>query len=219
MTDSTSHSAGPGEPDPDFIRWFREYSVPIASVIAGVLLSCLIGHYSSARVDWTRTKDFTEAFGNVTQTLALIAGGVWAYFKFAKGRTFRDRLTPTVSGKFLLVSGSVFLFVETQIKNVGLSRITIDHEASSLILFECIPSKVGEILSVRNVRLISFQVFGDKDRYIEPNEIIERQRLITLPRVSDIGYQLEFEVLTNAGYEWRATSIVDRSTFEDNELG
>src|SRR5215213_6305750 len=41
MTDSTSHSAGPGEPDPDFIRWFREYSVPIASVIAGVLLWCL----------------------------------------------------------------------------------------------------------------------------------------------------------------------------------
>lgn len=219
MTDSTSHSTGPSEPDPDFISWFKEHSVPIASVILGALLLCLVAHYSAVTIDWSRTKDFTDAVVNVIQALALIAGGVWAYFKFAKGRTFRERLIATVSGKFVSIGGSVFLSVATQIKNVGLSRITIDQEASSLIIFECIPSKAGQILSVRNIRITSFQVFGDKDRYIEPNENVERQHLIALPSVSRIGYQLEFVVLTISGCAWRAMTIVDRSSLGDNEVG
>ena len=72
-------------------------------------------------------------------------------------------------------------------------------------------------MSVRNDRLTSFLVFGDKDRYIEPNEVVERQCLIALPRISNIGYQLEFEVFSKSGYVWRATTIVDTCAFEDNE--
>ena len=221
MTDSSSHStphsADPSEPDPNFIVWLKENSVPIVVMTFGALLLCLVAHYSSITVDWTTTKDFTDAFANITQSLALIAGGVWAYFKFAKGRTFRDRLTPTVTGRFVSIDGSVFLVVTTQIKNVGLSKITFDHKASWLIVFEYIPSEPQEVLGVQYNRLTTFHVFGEKDRYIEPNEIVERQCLIALPRVSIIGYQLEFEVLSESGYTWRAMTIVDKSTFADNK--
>jgi hypothetical protein len=65
----------------------------------GALLFCLVAHYSSTTVDWTSTKNFTDAFANVTQSVALIGGGVWAYFKFAKGRTFQDRLIPDTFGE------------------------------------------------------------------------------------------------------------------------
>ena|SRR5215203_3040648 len=98
MTDSTSHSmqhsVDPAGPDPDFINWLKEHCVPVVGTIFGALVLCMGTRYSSVTIDWTRTKDFTEAFANVTRSLALIAGGVWAYFKFAKGRTFRDRLSP-----------------------------------------------------------------------------------------------------------------------------
>src|ERR1051325_5355174 len=104
MIDSSSHSiqhsADPSEPDPNFITWLNENCVPIVGTVFGALVLCLVAHYSSVTVDWARTKDFTDAIANLTQTLALLAGGVWAYFKFAKGRTFRDRLTPSVSGRF-----------------------------------------------------------------------------------------------------------------------
>jgi hypothetical protein len=126
---STQHSADPAEPDPNFVKWLRENCVPLVGMVCGALALCLVAHYGSTTVNWARTKDFNEAFANVTQTLALIAGGVWAYFKFAKGRTFRDRLIPTVSGKFISIDGSVFLIVATQLQNVGLSRIALDHEA------------------------------------------------------------------------------------------
>lgn len=223
MTDvsshSTQHSADPAEPDPDFINWLKEHCVPVVGTLFGALGLCLVVHYSSATVDWTRTKDFTEAFGNVTQSLALIAGGVWAYFKFAKGRTFRDRLSPNVSGKCISIDGAVFLLVTIQIKNVGLSRIAFDQEASSLAVFECITSEVEKVRVVVNNRLTTFQVFGGNDKFLEPGEIVERQSLIALPRVSTIGYQLEFDVLSESGYVWRATTIVDASVLVDNEAG
>ena len=89
MTDVSSHSmqdsADPPEPDPDFIKWLKEHCVPIVGMAIGALALCLITRYSSITIDWTRTKDFTEAVANVSQSLALIGGGVWAYFKFAKG--------------------------------------------------------------------------------------------------------------------------------------
>jgi len=127
------HSADSSEPEPDFIKWLRENCVPIAGTVFGALVLCLVVHYSSTTVDWTRTKDFADAFANLTQSLALLAGGVWAYF--------------------------------------------------------------------------------------EPNEIVERQTLIALPRLSSVGYQLEFEVFSNSGYIWRATAIVDKSAFAHNEVG
>jgi hypothetical protein len=216
---STQHSADLNKPDPNFVKWLKENCVPIVGMVFGALVLCLVAHYRSTTVNWARTKDFTEAVANVTQTLALIAGGVWAYFKFAKGRTFRDRLIPTVSGKFISIDGSVFLIVATQLHNVGLSRIALDHEASSLIVFEYFPPEPEEIRSVKNIPLTTFQVFGDKDRYIEPNEIVERQTLIALPRLSSIGYQLELNMLSDSGYVWRATTIVDKSAFAHNEAG
>ena len=178
---------------------------------------CLVVHYSSTTVDWTRAKDFTEALANVTQSLALIAAGVWAYFKFAKGRTFEDRLIPTVSGNCISIDGAVFLVVMIQIKNVGLSRIAFDQEVSSLVVFECVTSEVEKVLGVVNNELTTFKVFGGNDKFIEPNEFVERQCLIALPRGSRIGYQLELRVLSDSGYVWRTTTIVGKSAFTHNE--
>ena len=221
MTDSTSHSmqhsADLRGPDPNFIKWLKENCVPIVGMAFGALVLCLFAHYTT--VDWTRTKDFAEAFASITQSLALIAGGVWAYFKFAKGRTFRDRLTPSVSGKFVCIDDSVFLVVTMQLKNVGLSRIALDQETSSLAVFEFVPSNTEKILRVNDSLLASFRVFRDKDRYIEPNEVVERQRLFVLPQGPSIGYQLEIEVVTDSGYAWRATTVVDKSAVAHNAVG
>lgn len=223
MTDASSHSAqrsvDPAEPDPNFIKWLRENCVPIVGMVFGALVLCLVAHYSSTTVDWARTKDFAQAFANFTQSLALIAGGVWAYFKFTKGRTFQDRLTTTVSGKLVSIDGAAFLIVAIRLQNVGLSRIAFAQELSSLEVSEFVPLQTAEFLSVDYNRLASFTVFGEDDKYIEPIEIVERQTLITLPHVSKIGYQLELEVSSNSGYVWRAMTVVGKSAFEHNEVG
>jgi hypothetical protein len=213
---SSDIPAVPNQPDPAGVKLFREYSIPIAGLVVVFLLLCLIGHYSSTTVDWGRTKDFTDSFRSVTQGLAFIAGGIWAYFKFVKGRTFQESLTPVVAGKFVSIDGEVFLVVTTQIKNVGLSKITFNQTGSALIIFEYTPTPSPEIHTVADSRLTSFDVFAQKDRYIEPNEIIEGQRLIAIPKSVSLAYRLELEIVSASGYTWQATTIVDKSTLTDN---
>jgi hypothetical protein len=128
-------------------------------------------------------------------------------------------LTTTVSGKLVSIDESVFLIVAIRLQNVGLSRIAFAQEVSSLAVSEFVPSQTEVLLSVENNRLASFTVFGENDRYIEPNEIVERQTLIALPHVSALGYQLEFKVFSDSGYEWRATTVVGKSALEHNEVG
>ena len=222
MTDSTSHPAQDSistEPEPNFIKWLKENCVAIVGIVFGALVFCLLAHYGSATVDWARTKDCAQTVASVTQSLALVAGGVWAYFKFAKGRTFEDRLTTTVSGRLVSNDGTVFLIVAIRLQNVGLSRIAFAQDLSSLEVSDFVPSQTEGLLSVRYNRLASFPVFGEDDKYIEPNEMVERQTLIMLPHVSKIGYQLELQVSANSGCVWRTKSVVGKSAFEHNEVG
>lgn len=115
------------EPMPSGIRWFREHSIPIAGLIALLLFICLVRNYSALTINWTKTKDLTDAFRNVTQGLAFIAGGVWAYFKFRKGRTFQESLVPDVAGRFVFIDGTAYLAATTEVKNVGLSKIELSQ--------------------------------------------------------------------------------------------
>lgn len=216
LSPSSQRVPGPQaqEPNPEGVKWFKENSLPIAGIILIALMLCLIGHYSSVTLDWTRTKDFTDAFRNVTQGLAFIGGGIWAYFKFVKGRTFKESLVPLTSGKFTSIDDVTYLIVTTQVKNVGLSKIEFDRNGSALILFEYNASSESEIHTVSDQRLTAFEVFTKDDRYIEPNEIIEGQRLIAMPKALKLAYRLEIEIASTAGYTWRANNIVERSSFE-----
>jgi hypothetical protein len=202
-------------PNREAVKWFKENSIPFAVILLLVFLLCLVGHYSSVTLDWARTKDFTDAFRNVTQGLAFIAGGVWAYFKFVKGRTFKESLVPLISGKLTSIDGFAYLIVTTQVKNVGLSKIEFDGEGSAVILFGYESSSEPEIHTVSDKRLTAFEVFTKNDRYIEPNEIIEGQRLVAMPTALKLAYRLEIEIASTAGYTWRANNIVDMRSFNE----
>ena len=53
--------AGAPEPDPNpnLITWLKENSVAVVSLACLVSVFCLIGHYSSITIDWSKTKDIT----------------------------------------------------------------------------------------------------------------------------------------------------------------
>jgi len=203
-------------PTPKPLQWIRENSLPLIAVLILLLIVCLVAHYSSIKIDWATTKDFTGAIQDIVQILAFIAGGYWAYFKFIKGRTFQESLTPAVSGRFVPLDGVIYLVVSVQIKNVGSSKIDFNRDASALILFEYIPTSGQEIHTVADKRLTSFDVFKPNDRYIEPNEIVEIQRFIAIPGQLKAAYRLEVEILSKSGFTWSATTIVDKASLRDN---
>ena len=69
--------------------------------------------------------DWTGAAQNIVQTCAIIVGGVWAYYKFVKGRTFYRRAELTVNGTLLLASGSVAVRAQIMFQNTGAAKIPL----------------------------------------------------------------------------------------------
>ena len=207
----------PNEPVPRPLLWFRDNSLPLVGLLLLVLVFCLVAHYSPFKIDWTTTHQFTGSIQNVVQMLALCAGGCWAYFKFIKARTFKQSLTPAVTGRFVMVDGVVYLIATIQIKNVGSSRIDFDREASGLILYEYSTRPEATVHAVTDERVTSFPIFDlKKERYAEPKEDIEVQRLISIPGPLKLAYRLEAEILSTSGFSWSAASIVDKTCLRDN---
>src|SRR6185369_15541714 len=91
---------------PSAIQWLREFSLPLIGLLLSILALCLIAHYSSIKIDWTVTRDFTGSIQSIVQTLAFLVGGTWAYYKFVKGRSFQESLSPIISGRFASIDGA-----------------------------------------------------------------------------------------------------------------
>lgn len=51
--------------------------------------------------DASSFKNLAEGIKNVVTTSAVIIGGIWAYLKFVRGRTYRPRLSVDVAGQWL----------------------------------------------------------------------------------------------------------------------
>jgi len=203
-------------PVPRPLQWIKDNGLPITGLLLLVSLLCLIAHYSSIRIDWPTTHAFTGSVQNVVQVLALCAGGCWAYFKFSKGRTFQQSLTPIVTGRFVILEDLVYLIATIQIKNVGSSRIDFDRQGSALILYEYVASPDAEVRAVKNKRLTSFDVFErERERYVEPKETIEVQQFIAIPGPVKLAYRLEADILSTSGFMWSAANIVDKACLGD----
>jgi len=221
MSEHLPHSSEPAlqiddEPIPKPLQWLRDNNLPIIGLLLLVALFCLVAHYSSIKIDWGTTRDFIGAIRDLVQVVALCAAGCWAYFKFIRGRTFQESLTPAVAGRFVLLDRGVYLIATIQIKNVGSSKVDFDRKASVLILYEYTASSDAEIFAVADRRLTSFTVFNEKDRYIEPNEVIEVQRFIYVPGPLKLACRLEVKIFSSAGNTWTAATIVDKSSVRDN---
>jgi len=201
---------------PSGLQWLREFSLPIIGVLMVLLTLCLIAHYSSVTVNWSVTKDFTGSIQSVVQTFAFVVAGIWAYYKFVKGRSFQDSLSPVISGRFSSIDGAVYLVISIQIKNAGSTKVDFNHKGSAIIIYEYTVTSETEIHTVADKRLTAFDLFQPNEKYMEPNEVIELRRFIAIPGAVKLGYRIEVEILSTSGFTWTATAIVDKASMGDN---
>src|SRR5215469_5898239 len=127
----------------------------------------------------TPTSGLTQAIANVkaiAETLALMIGGLWAYYKFFKGRTFRPRLELTVSGKAWSRDNVTYLVAGMSLKNVGLSKLELSQEGTGLRVFSQSMVSPENATKAEWDRKITLSVF-EKHGWIEPGETISDQAL------------------------------------------
>src|SRR5215471_9788274 len=155
----------------------------------------------------------------VFKIIAILIAGAWAYFNFFRGRTYRPRLEPSISGALSFNERNGWLVASVKLKNVGLSHVTIRQRGSALQVFTA-EARTGFVRAQEMgwKRIAVFDVFA-KHGWIEPGELLQEERFIGLPQVGYVAVRLDLRIVSatlirNKWWEkkqppeWNATSIV-----------
>ena len=142
--------------------------------------------------------------------VALVVGGLFAYWKFFMGRTFHPRLEPTVTASARTEDGQVFLKVSCKVKNVGLSSVDLDKDLSIIEVFlqDLAVTTYPAEVAWRKESDLWANVFTSHG-WIEGGETIEDAHLFVFPYVQNRTCRVELQVfraqrsLSERLREWR----------------
>jgi hypothetical protein len=166
----------------------------LADVIPAVLFAQAGGSQEPALLD--NVKSVVDIIGTSVTAVALIIGGIWAYFKFVKGRTYRPRLEVELSGQWRLIDGKHLLQAHISVKNIGASVVTLLQNGTGLrvsVLARHQPTAPAQV-AWESLRV--FEVLVDH-AWIEPGETVSDDLLL------DLGAASPLPTLFEARLVWR----------------
>ncbi len=141
------------------------------------------------------------------RALAILVGGLWAYFKFARGRTFWRRLEPAITAEVVHDGPVAMIVTVLTLKNVGLAQVPIVHEGSALRIYSTeTPHKPigGQPMEWTEQGIRS--VFEEHD-WVESGETICDEQLIPVGAGDHCALRLELLVRSEK-VRWNAVKIV-----------
>ena len=187
----------------------------VRSAVAVVVLTFLaIGLASAspetpAEKSGTRWTPLLSDLHTGAQILAIIVAGIFAYYKFFRGRTFYPRLEPALEASVIEVGPLKYLKTKARVKNVGLSKVPIDKDASALLVY-----RAEKRLSATGVRPVDWQLNHAVDvlvyhRWVEPGETIEDNWLFaTSSSEEPVAFKVELK-LAGGKTDWYANAVVE----------
>ena len=158
---------------------------------------------------------FFQVLESIATTIALIIGGIWAYFNFFKGRAYHHRLEPKIMCKTFKRDGAYYLLTISQLTNVGLSRVDIEQKGSGLRILNYKPEAARRMLGEDAgwQHLVTYPVFT-KHKWIESKETIEDPFLIELRDSSAVASKLELRIVSTKKLNWATSTIVEVQSVE-----
>lgn len=145
---------------------------------------------------------------SVLTSLAILVGGVWTYFKFFRGRTFRERLEAGVSASRGDTDGVAFLEVVVTVRNVGLSKVPIVQEGSGLRILSSDEwmTHDGTAPEAPTWTWMATESFLEDHKWVEPGETVTDSLVFRLPSTLEGPVRLELHVVSKK-HEWVATTV------------
>jgi hypothetical protein len=134
-----------------------------------------------------------EDLEKILRIIAILIGGIWAYYKFFRGRVFKYRLEPKVSVTLEIKEDTYVLNVGVSLKNPGPSHVRLSKEYSVLRVFGVKNESIQEIQTAQWERLLTKKIFEDHS-WIESSEFIEEECLIFIPRCRIVNNYLAFKI-------------------------
>jgi hypothetical protein len=124
-------------------------------------------------------KTVVDIVGTVVTAVAVAVGGLWAYFKFVKGRTYRPRLEVGMSGRWRQVDGTDLLHARIIVRNIGNSVVTLLQRGTGLRVSVPAADQGTAPAAVAWTVLRVFEILGEHE-WIEPGETVSDDVLLNL---------------------------------------
>lgn len=139
-------------------------------------------------------KTVADIFGTAVAAIALIIGGIWAYFKFAKGRTFRPRIKVDLSGKWVSIGEKRLLQIRVTVGNIGTSVVRKLERGTGMRISvpDVNQSTPPALISWRSVGVFNTLV---EHEWIEPGETVSDDRLLDLGTSEPVVVQVEVRLI------------------------
>jgi hypothetical protein len=135
-------------------------------------------------------KNVAAGVSSIATAGAILVGGVWAYFNFAKGRTYKPRLSVEMMGQWRCVNGRQVFQIRTRVTNIGASKVSLQQSGTGLRI--SLPAKdqsdspdsfrwepVLTTPTDGQPKQRTFVIFKDHE-WIEPGETISEDLLLNL---------------------------------------
>jgi hypothetical protein len=160
----------------------------------------------------------TGTASNIASSVAIIIGGVWAYFKFIKGRVFARRAELSVSSKFEESTETAYLSVTVTLKNNGMSKLPLNENMKLVRVLGLIPDPSTRLGVAGWERIATFPILT-QHAWLEAQEAVTDTVLCRLGRPDRAdrnheAYQVEAivgaprRVITGKGIRWQSRAIV-----------
>jgi hypothetical protein len=164
----------------------------------------------------THLSDVLDVIDKATKIIAVFIGAGWVYLNYVRGRTFKHRLEPSISGKTIRRKGVLFLSGLAQIKNVGLSKVPIEQRGTAIQIFASVlqHEETGEprLVSQDVAVLPVFELHG----WLEPGEEIEESFLLPVAEDNQaVALRLGLRIVSRH-IEWNADAIVEIALEDTN---
>jgi hypothetical protein len=148
-----------------------------------------------------------DIISKIVPVLAILTGGYWAYYKYVKGRLFHSRIELQINGELKIIDSFPHLILKYQVKNIGLSKVDLDKEASGIRVMKYYP--VDDSIEIESADWKSIGSFSilDKHSWIESSETIIESSLFSIIEKNNVVYKVELRIV-GKGKSWEAIDII-----------
>ena len=134
-----------------------------------------------------QAKSIADIAGAIVTSGAIIVGGLWAYYRFGKERTYRPRLDVEMVGEWLTVDTRPLLLARVRVTNIGASVVRLEQRGTGLRV-----SRIEQVDQPGPVQWQVVKVFPlfEEHAWIEPGETISDDLLLFLgPREGPVRFE------------------------------
>lgn len=143
----------------------------------------------------SNTQRGADVVQKVVTAGAIVVGGIWAYYKFVRGRIFVSNLELTITGEVTSKDDVINLVATAIVKNIGTGKLEVYHHPLTVMrvlapraVSSVRVSEVSEWVSIKTLRLFEDQT------HFEPAEPAVDAHLVLVSKHEDYT-ALKLEVI------------------------